>query len=448
VGWKSKPAEHPGTGADPGGGAVALTLPAAPGDGPLVIALSGGLDSTVLLHLAAGDPALRARGLRALHVDHGLHPDSARWAGACGDACAALGVAFESRRVAVRERGDGLEAAARAARHAAFLESQREGELIVLAHHRNDQAETLLLRLLRGSGDGLGAMRALRPFGRGWLWRPLLALPRAQLHDHAVQHGLRWIEDPSNASEHHDRNFLRHQVLPGLAQRWPQADASFARSAGLLATQEDLLAAEDAKRLAQVQGFDPATLSVPALMAQAPGWRHRLLRRWVADRGLPMLSGQALETLCAELLPARPDARAEFAWSGAVIRRWRDLLHAGRPLPPLPADFSADWDGRGPLALPGGDRLQLSPAHAFEAPLRVRARTGGERLVLPGRTHSSELKHVLQDLGVPPWQRARLPLLFAPDGELLAAGDVALSGRMQAWLATHGVGLELRPADA
>lgn len=424
------------------------TLPHAPFDGPLAIAFSGGLDSTVLLHLAAAEPALRARGLRALHVDHGLHPDSARWAEACGETCAALGVAFESRRVAVRDHGDGLEAAARAARHGAFLGSQREGELIALAHHRDDQAETLLLRLLRGSGDGLGAMRALRPFGRGWLWRPLLALPRAQLHDYAARHGLRWIEDPSNASEHHDRNFLRHRVMPVLAQRWPQADASFARSAGLLATQEDLLAAEDTKRLAQVQGFDAATLSVPALVALPAGWRHRVLRRWVTGLGLPMLSSQALDTIGDELLPARPDARAEFAWSGAVIRRWRDLLHAGRPLPPLPGDFSATWDGTGPLSLPGGDRLQLSPAQAFEAPLFVRARTGGERLALPGRAHSSELKHVLQDLGVPPWQRARLPLLFAPDGELLAAADAAVSGRLHDWLVARGVRLEFHPADA
>lgn len=424
------------------------TLPHAPHDGPVAIAFSGGLDSTVLLHLAAADPALRARGLRALHVDHGLHPDSARWAQACGDACAALGVGFQSRRVAVRDRGGGLEAAARAARHAAFLDSQREGELIALAHHRDDQAETVLLRLLRGSGDGLGAMRAVRPFGRGWLWRPLLALPRALIHAHALQHGLRWIEDPSNASERHDRNFLRHCVLPVLQQRWPQADAAFARSAGLLATQEDLLAAEDAKRLAQVQGFDPATLSVPALLAQPPGWQPRLLRRWTADLGLPLLSAGALDTIQSELLPARPDARAQFAWSGAVIRRWRDLLHAGRPLPALPDDFIARWDGAAALALPGGDRLQLSPARAFDAPHTVRARQGGERLVLPGRAHSSELKHVLQDLGVPPWQRARLPLLFAPDGELLAAGDVALSARLCDWLAGHGTRLELRPADA
>ena len=427
---------------------MALTLPAAPGVGPVTLALSGGLDSTVLLHLAARDPALRGRGLRALHVDHGLHPESPRWAQACAAACAAHGVDFQSVRVQVRDGGDGLEAAARAARHAAFATQQREGELIALAHHRDDQAETLLLRLLRGSGDGLGAMRALRPFGRGWLWRPLLPYPRAQLHDYAALHGLHWIEDPSNASDRHDRNYLRHRVLPALQVRWPQADAGLARSAGLLAAQQDLLAAEDEKRLAQVQGLDPASLSVPALLAQPPDWRPRLLRRWVAQMDLPALPAQALDVIGAQLLPARADARAQFAWSGAVIRRWRDLLHAERDQAPLPADWRAAWDGTRPLVLPGGDRLQLSPACAFEAPLQARARQGGERLALPGRAHSSELKHVLQDLGVPPWQRARLPLLFAPDGELLAAGDVAISGRLRGWLDDRGARLERQLAVA
>ena len=427
---------------------MVLTLPLAPGEGTVAVAFSGGLDSTVLLHLAAADPALRARGLRAVHVDHGLHPDSAMWAETCGDACASLGVAFESRRVAVHDSGEGLEAAARAARHAAWLDSQAEGEVIALAHHRDDQAETVLLRLLRGSGDGLGAMLPRRAFGRGWLWRPLLAVPRSVLREQALAQGLRWIEDPSNASEHHDRNFLRHRVMPALQQRWPQADAAFARSASLLATQQELLAGEDVRRLAQVQGLDSASLSVPALLAQPTAWQHRLLRRWTAELGLPMLSAQALATISGELLLARPDARAQFAWSGAVIHRWRDLLHAGRPLAPLPDDWRSPWDGTSTLALPSGDRLQLSPPQPFEASVTVRARQGGERLVLPGRTHSSELKHVLQDLGVPPWQRERLPLLFAPDGELLAAGDVALSGRLRDWLVAHRTKLELRPDDA
>lgn len=412
-----------------------LSLPQAPGDGPILVAFSGGLDSTVLLHLAAADARLRERGLRAMHVDHGLHADSAQWAEHCRRQCEALSVSFTASRVEVRPGGDGLESAAREARYGALGKARAAGEVIALAHHREDQAETVLLRLLRGAGDGLAAMRPQRRFGAGWLWRPLLDLPRSKLRAYADQHGLRWLDDPSNASDRHDRNFLRQRVMPVLAERWPNASAALARSAGLVATQSDLLAAEDARRLAQVQGLDPHSLSVPALLGQPPAWRDRLLRAWLAGLGLPPLPTDALATLAAELLPARADARAEFAWSGAVIRRWRDLLHASRPLPPLAPDWNADWDGRAPLALPTGDRLKIEPAAALEAPVRVRARQGGERIRLAGRDHHTELKTLLQSLGVPPWRRARLPLLFAADGELLAAGDVAISARLAHWLA-------------
>lgn len=415
-------------------------LPAA----PLLLAFSGGLDSTVLLHLLAAHPQARARGLRVLHVDHGLQPASADWAEHCRQACATLGLPFELRRVQVKPAGEGLEAAARRARYAALAEAQAEGEVVALAHHRDDQAETVLLRLLRGSADGLAGMARLRRFGRGWLWRPLLAVPRERLLAHARAAGLAWIEDPSNRNPAYDRNYLRQDVLPRLRARWPGADAALARSGRLLAEQAALLAGEDRRRLAQVQGADPATLSVPALAAQPPAWRARLLRAWLAGLGLPPLPGRLLDRVAQGLLAARADALPELAWSGAVLRRWRDSLYAGRPQPPLPADWQADWDGRAPLPLPGGGELLLEPAHAFDVPLRVRARRGGERIRLPGREHSSELRDVLQDLGVPPWERLRLPLLESADGELLAAGDLAVSAKLRAWLDAKGLRLRLR----
>ncbi len=416
-------------------------------EGPVAVALSGGLDSTVLLHLLAARDDMRAQGLRALHVDHALHADSATWTAHCRALCTGLGIGFESRRIDVQPQGEGLEAAARAARHAAFLDWLRPGETLALAHHRDDQAETVLLRLLRGAGDGLAAMRAHRPFGQGTLWRPLLAWPRAELLAWAQAQGLRWLDDPSNASERHDRNFLRHRVLPLIGERWPQASAALARSAGLLATQADLLAGEDRRRLAMLQGLDPARLDLPGLMSQPAAWRDRLLRAWVRALDLPPLPGDAPATIKGELLAERAESRGEFRWSGAVIRRWRDGLHAGPVRPPLPEDWCVGWDGATPLALPGGGALALEPAHRFDAPAQVRARRGGERIVLPGRGHSSDLKQVLQDLGVPPWERARLPLLFAADGELLAAGDVVVSARLTDWLQAIPGRLRHTPAD-
>ena len=409
---------------------------------PLFVGFSGGLDSTVLLHLLAAQPALRAGGLRALHVDHGLHPDSARWADHCRTACAELGIELDVVRVEVARDGDGPEAAARTARHAAFADALRAGEVLALAHHRDDQAETFLLRALRASGtEGLASMRSWRRYGHGWLWRPLLETPRAALLAHAREHGLAWIEDPSNASIEADRNFLRHRVLPLLRERWPQADAAFARSAGLAAEAAGLLDAGDREVLAMATTGDARVLDAAALLALPAPRRARVLRRWLDELGLPPLPASGIATIERDLLAAAPGAEPCFAWSGAIVRAWRGGLHAGWSAPPLPAGWEAPWDGRAPLTLPTGDRLQLDPAAALPAIATVHARRGGERISLPGRTHSHQVKHVLQELGVPPWERERLPLLSDTSGAVLALADRASSADFDRWLREHGVRL-------
>jgi tRNA(Ile)-lysidine synthase len=401
---------------------------------PLLVGLSGGLDSIVLLHaLATGTPT---RDLRAVHVHHGLHPDADAWTAHCERACAGLGVPLVVVRVEVeRDAGNGLEAAARAARHAAFATLLREDEVLALAHHRDDQAETFLLRALRASGpDGLGAMRPWRRFGQGWLWRPLLGVPRSELLGYARQRGLAWIEDPSNVDTGFDRNFLRHRVLPLLRERWPQADAAFARGAALNAEAGELLDAEDAIALAGVRCADPNVLDAAAVLALPAARRARVLRRWIHACGLPPLPAQGVERIGSDLLVARPDGQAAFTWADAVVRRWRGLLHADRHRVPLPPDWQVGWDGSAPLPLPTGATLSLHGAGGFDAPVRVHARLGGERITLPGRGHAHALKHVLQQLGVPPWERACMPLLSATDGVLLAAGDLAYSAAFDAWL--------------
>ncbi|HTL14699.1 MAG TPA: tRNA lysidine(34) synthetase TilS, partial [Thermomonas sp.] len=268
---------------------AALARAVARADGrPVLLGYSGGLDSGVLLHLLAADPRIRASGLRALHVHHGLHPDADAWAAHCRAACEGLRVPLEVVRVRVdRDAGLGPEGAAREARHGAFAAALGEGEVLALAHHRDDQAETLLLRALRGAGvDGLAAMRRERAFARGLLWRPLLDAPRAALLAYARAHGLRWIEDPGNAGTDPDRNFLRHAVFPLLRDRWPHAADALARSAALCAEAADLLAAGDAAALEAVRrGAD--TLDVPGLLALPAPRRARVLRRWVAELGLP-----------------------------------------------------------------------------------------------------------------------------------------------------------------
>lgn len=409
---------------------------------PLCVGFSGGLDSTVLLHALASSTTARAHGLRAWHVHHGLHAHADAWAAHCQAVCDALGVALTVSRVDVARDGEGLEAAARRARQAVFATGLGEGEVLVFAHHRDDQAETFLLRALRASGpDALGAMQAWRELGHGRLWRPLLRVPRAALEAYAGAHGLHWVDDPSNADTAFDRNFLRQRVLPLLRERWPHAEAALAASAVLCEQAGALLQSGDQDALATAVGIDPAVLSLAALRDLPTARRARLLRRWIGTLGLPPLPAEGVAQIERSLLDASADAEARFAWHGAEVRAWRGALHAGRVRPPLPAQWEVAWNGAIPLALPGGGTLALLGAAGFDEIVTTRSRRGGERIALPGREHSHALKHVLQTLGVPPWERSRLPLLCSSDGEVLAAGDLVYSARFDAWLRARGARL-------
>jgi len=236
-------------------------------------------------------------------------------------------------------------------------------------------------------------------------------------------------------------------VLPLLRQRWPHAATSLATAATRSANAATLLDEEDEALLAAVS-HDPETLDVDALREIAPARRARVLRRWIAGLGLPPLPAEGVDRIEREVLIARPDARAEFAWRSARVRRWTGLLRAERITPPLPRDWSSAWTGIDRLALPDGGELALDPPQALPETVHVRPRAGGERVRLPGRSHTHALKHVLQDREVPPWDREHLPLVFAPDGELMAAGDVAFSERLERWLQANGTTLVWRRPPA
>jgi tRNA(Ile)-lysidine synthase len=381
--------------------------------------------------------------------------------------CHRLGIVLVIERVqVVRDSGKGLEASAREARYHAFQRHLRDGECLVLAHHQDDQAETVLLRLLRASGsDGLAAMRPSRAFGGGSLARPLLDVARAELKGYAQANGLSWMEDSSNLDENLDRNFLRHRVLPALVERWPHANASLARSAMLLAEDAQLLGDEARKRLHQARGPEATSLQVKALLELERPWRARVLRQWLAELGLPSLPGNALAIIDSDLLGAQSDRSAEYRWADVVLRRWRDWLHVETRRDMLPPGWSYRWDGRGSLLLPTGDllffagtrvepdgsvnpdaALEQSPVAEAFGEFQVCARHGGERVNLPGRSHSHALKQCLQEAGVPPWQRERLPLLLAADGEVLAAGDVIVSARLDQFCRASSVRLHWRHA--
>ncbi|MGH8091324.1 MAG: tRNA lysidine(34) synthetase TilS [Rudaea sp.] len=309
---------------------ILIRLDALP-PGALVVAFSGGMDSSVLLHALAQLPASRARGLRALHVDHGLHDDSGGWAAHCHDFAARLDVPLQVVAVHVdRAAGTGLEDAARRARHAAFMQSLAAGEFLALAQHRGDQAETVLLKLLRGAGpEGLGAMRSLRQYGNGYLWRPLLDLPRSTLHEYARVHGLRWIEDPSNAQTRLSRNFLRLEILPRLTQHWPQAEAALAHSATWLRAAADFIDAQANAALASLRGAEPATLDWRGWLALPDALRDPVLRRWLREAGLDEPAHFHVAELERQLLAAN-DRRPCVTFDDTQLRRHRDWLHASR----------------------------------------------------------------------------------------------------------------------
>jgi tRNA(Ile)-lysidine synthase len=408
---------------------------------PVWIGFSGGVDSSTLLACAAASPQLRARGLHALHVHHGLHADADRWADHAVALASREKVPCAVVRVDVSARGRGIEAAARDARHAAFAAALTPGAALLLAHHREDQAETLLLRMLRGASvDGLGAMRPRRILGAGWLLRPWLALPRAAIVAAARDLGIDWIEDPANFDLQHDRSYLRQQVWPLLAGRFPALGERLARLAEHAASVSDELEQAAARVLDQLIGNDPNTLAIPGLLTLGDALFGAVVRRFARELGVAPPGFHELARLRREVLLAAVDGNPRLRWDGHEFRRYREKLYLLPQATTLPAPAAfLQWPvGSSELELPGGlGRLCAvggdgRPARVPTA-LGVCWRRGGERLRPTGSTHTRELRLIFQELGVPPWQRERVPLLF--DGkQLVAAVGIVVGDRLgQLW---------------
>jgi tRNA(Ile)-lysidine synthase len=400
----------------------------------LCVAYSGGLDSTVLLAALAGLKSREHFVLRALHVDHRLQAQSGAWAGAARTRARALRVPCAIIRVNVRRaRGQSPEAAARQARYRALARRLGRDELLLTAHHQEDQLETVLLALLRGSGvRGLSAMGGLTPWAHTCLVRPLLPVSRAQLERYARSHRLDWSEDPSNLDLRFDRNYLRRAVLPVIRERWPAAAGTASRSAGHLAEAAVLL--EQLARDALRQARDGQAMRVSVLRRLSPGERRNAVRAWISERGLPQPDHRRLREICGPMLEARLDAIPAVAWAGGELRRHGDRLFAVVAVADQNMRRSLRWDWRAQpwLSLPGGGAIGLvRDRHGdvwlggLPRLLSVRARRGGERLRLQqGR---ATLKDLLQAQAVVPWERAGVPLITHA-GRILAVADLWLDG--------------------
>jgi tRNA(Ile)-lysidine synthase len=424
---------------------LARLLPGFP-DAPVCVALSGGVDSTALLAALAAPRTDRLR-LRAVHINHGLHPNAARWSAHCRRLARQLAIPLRVLPVTVeRGRGASLEEAARAARYRRLAQELKPGEALLTAHTQDDQLETVLLQLFRGCGlAGLAAMPALAPFGAGALARPLLECSRGELEAWTRARGLAWIEDDTNFDERFDRNYLRRRVLPLARERWPGLAAAVARSARHAAEGQRLLAA--LARADLERASDGAALSVRALRALTADRRRNLLRLWIVERGRTVPDTRRLEEMAGPLLDARPDAHPQVRWGDAVVHRHADLLSladrdavaAGPARAPLPA-LELDWAWRQSrrCALPGGGALELVGASrgaidldALPEPLAVRWRQGGERLRLRSGGPRRALKSLLQEARVPLTERARMPLVFA-GARLIAAADLWIDETVRA----------------
>jgi tRNA(Ile)-lysidine synthase len=411
----------------------------------LCVAYSGGPDSTAVLHALANLPEARARGLRAIHVDHSLHAQSAQWAAHCRAFCATLGLPCEVHVASVdRAAGIGLEAAARHARYAIFAERLHAHERLVFGHHRDDQAETVLLKLLRGAGpEGLGGMRVERPLGRGTIWRPLLDTPRQMLRDYVIAHDLPCIHDPSNDDQQLARNHLRHSILPLLQAHWPQAAISIAHSARLCREAADTLQHDWRAAYESLRDEETNSLDARGWLALAPALRDPLLAHWLHTQGLTApttAQRRQIERQCS----AQHGQLPCIQWPGAEVHVWKNRLWAmpRRKRTEWPAELR--WQGER-LLLPDGGLLSMQPLVQLPIALRVRWRSGGEQIKPAGDRYTRDLRSLFQSAEIPPWRREGLPLIYEGD-ELIAVADRWLSTRAEALFQPLGARVHWQPA--
>ena len=400
----------------------------------IIIGYSGGVDSHVLLHVCAGIPLLKEK-ITAVYVHHGLQVEADAWAVHCATVASELAVDFKMLRVnALPDRGESPEEAARNARYSALKSLVNEADVLLVAQHREDQLETVLLQLFRGSGlKGLSGMPESMVFGKGQLLRPFLNVSKQVIDEYAVANGLKWITDPSNFSNDYDRNYLRNDILPLLKQRWSAIDKTVSRSSKHCASAQVLLSELANDLFNAVFNTADKTLSINQLQTLDISKQVLVIREWFQFLGLKMPSEAFVERLRTEVMLARQGGDPILAGRGYSIRRYRDNLFC---LKNKEVDHIAEtiW-GAGLLSVKISKQqtLQISPAGQGislekwqQSIVTVRVRKGGEKLRLPNREGRHDLKDLFQEAGIPPWERDAIPLIYFDD-ELVAVGDLWVS---------------------
>ena len=399
----------------------------------ILVGLSGGLDSSVLLSLVC--EVVAAEKITAVHINHGLSPNADHWQQQSAEFCRSLGVRLHAESVTVLEVGGGLESAARDARYTVFEKLIVEEGILLLGHHADDQVETVLYRLLRGSGPkGLAGIPVTRPLGHGKLLRPLLDWPKIALENWASRKQLRWIEDESNQQDRFDRNYLRRRVVPALAERWPDYIQGVTRSA-----QHSLEADQLAESVAwtDLEDLDirperaGLSLSLPKFNQLEPLRQRNLLRYWPTFYRLAALSPNLVDEVLNSLVSAREDSEPKVVRAEIQLCRYRNRLYllnlSGRPK--MADDVCLFWHADELLVLPDGTHLSAERVRGEGlriddvSQLSLRFRQGGERCQPAGRDRSNSLKKLLQEYALEPWWRERIPLFYIEE-QLVAVGDL------------------------
>ena len=403
----------------------------------LIVGFSGGLDSTVLLHVLASHPSLLTK-LVAVHVNHGLSAHASLWQTHCQQVCHNLDIPFMTQSVQF-DRAANIEEGARIARYAVFSSLMTEQDCLILGHHLDDQAETVLLQLFRGAGvDGLAAMSDFGQFELGGMARPFLSHSREQLEHYAVLHQLSWIEDESNQDINYSRNYLRQQVIPLLQKKWPGVVGNIARAA--LHCQQakrnlDTLAAQDVsplststivafgkKSTALEENSDVLTNNVLLITSLKELSRDRIanaLRVWLKNNRVQLPSTATFGRLIDEVIFASSDAMPEVSWADVSVRRYQGHLYLDRKKTkkPLPCVAWSVFPSPLIIADAGINLLAKKSNQGLVIPentqIFVRFRQGGEEFFWHGQT--KRLKKLFQEWGVSPWLRERVPLIYLND---------------------------------
>ena len=410
----------------------------------LYVGYSGGLDSHVLLHVII--ELIGKKRITAVHVNHQLSSNSDIWQKHCEDRCLEIGVDIICKTVSIKNKGTSIEDAARNARYSVFEKLLKKNDLLILAHHADDQIETMLFRLFRGSGiKGMSGMPISRLLGNGELFRPLLPFFRRDLESYASANQINWIEDDSNLDIAFDRNFIRHKLIPTINERWPNSSFKLNRSANIFAESDfliNILAQKDFKIVKEVSERVGWSISIDKLNGFEIIRQKNILRYWFNLHNLTLPSYAVLDNALNQMIGSKIDAEPFVSWGDLQLRRFNKKLYL------LPLNFedpnysvkkkkgrelleknSIKWDGSSHLILPDSSslcvKLKIKGGLRIDVKknLEIRFRSGGERCKPQGRSGSNTLKKLFQEYSLEPWLRNNIPLIYI-DNRLAAVGDL------------------------